>query len=297
MLRRLLLKILIVAAPFVALLAAAEIFCRTKTNIAINKAYLEQHAPAIGTLVLGDSHALNAIEPSLLDSCATLALGGQPLSVESMLLQRTIDKLPHLHTVIIEVSPHRFYYDLSLKNWNGYLYRVIYGIPYKTERPSIKNHLLIASGYKHCITLMFRHYFPGSAAVNDNADRFAALGYDSGKIAASFHMPHSFDSAHLLAMNEGYLQKMAALCAKRGVRVVLVSTPLYKTYAWQVPIGVYKDVGRKISGIQAEYSTLYLPHMIDTSFTVRDYRDDDHLNPAGAIKFTRMLKEELKDKQ
>lgn len=305
--KRFLRRLFIAVLPLAIFYVALEIHCRTKTVIAIKKAYLEQYADSVKVLILGDSHSNMNINPELIGKpAATLALGGQPLSIDYFLLRRYIDRLPRLETVVLEVSPNRFYYDLELTNWNAYLYRAIYGIDYKTAQFSFSNYSLVIAHHKHCTSLLLNYYgLRGKRhhineygfTVDDSDGRFRNMRYDEKRIAETFKIRHKFLRSSAVDSNRTFLEGIAELCRSRGLELVLVSAPLYKTYRNALPEAALQQVNHVLDDVEKKYHLRRLSYVSDTVFTIYDFKDDDHLNPAGAAKFTRMLNRDLFEKR
>ncbi|GAA4470154.1 hypothetical protein GCM10023093_30830 [Nemorincola caseinilytica] len=296
-------KVMLFVSPVLALLIAAEVYCRTHIAAVTRMAYVQKHAATIEILILGDSHAQDAIDPAALGNpAATLALGGQPLHVDQLLLLRVIGKLPRLRTVVIEVSPHRFYYDLQPDSWNTNMYHALYGIDYMSPGAALAHHSLVAADTRQCLMLFF-HSFAGHglpASISrlgfmwvDTGTRFSHLHYDTARIDTSFHMKHTFRAADGPAINLQRLQGIIELCQGRGVNIVLVCAPVYRTYLRQLPPSARARVSRALSDMAAKYHLRYIDHLTDTTYAVHHFRDDDHLNATGAARFTAMLREEM----
>jgi hypothetical protein len=297
--KQFLFKLLVGALPFVMAFALIEHHCRTRTVIAIRKNYVLRHAKRIQVLLTGDSHSHRNLNPGLLSMpAASVALGGQPLSIDYYLLQKLLTTLPHLSTVVMEVSPHRFFYDLDTTRWNTHLYRAIWGIPYKTEQFSWKNYSLVLANNKHCAELYLNYlglsgtYLPPDSlgfVPSDSCGRFHTMRYDTAHIAATFRMRHKFDDTALVPVNIHFLRESIRICRQRGVRVVLVSAPLYPTYATAVPQQKWQQVHDAIQHIADSNHVPWYNHSRDSRFGVYHFHDDDHLNPRGAGLFTAMV--------
>ncbi len=297
--RRFLMKLLVGSLPFIIAFAVVEHHCRTRTVIAIRKDYIHRHAERISTLLLGDSHSNRNLNPGgLTMPAASVALGGQPLSIDYYLLQKLLPTLPHLSTVVMEVSPHRFFYDLDATHWNAHLYRAMWGIPYKTEQFSWSNYSLVLAHHKHCAEVYLNYlglsgtYLPPDSlgfVPSDSCGRFHNMRYDTARIAATFRMRHKFDDTALVPVNLRFLDESIRLCRQRGVRVVLVSAPLYPTYAAAVPQRQWQQVNDIIQQIAHSNHVPWYNHSRDTCFSVYHFHDDDHLNPRGAAMFTSLV--------
>gem|GEM_PF-5826343 len=287
--------------PLLLLLVAVEWHCRTHTLVVAKKRYVEKKKDYITTLILGDSHAHNGIVPGLIsDSAASLALGGQPLAIDYYLLRQYQPKMPRLHTVLLEVSPHRLWHDLDSQHWNAYLYHIVYGIPYHTETFSLSNYSFVLAAPHHGTAHFLDYYTPGhnhpvrdstGFPLSDSAGRFASVGYDGIRIEAGFHMPHSW--AGTTDSNAAYLQQIAAFCTGHGIRLVLFTTPVSRSYAAHIPPAARTEAQRIIDRISRQYHLVLLNHTTDSCYHLHHFRDEDHLSPFAARMFSTMLKKEM----
>jgi hypothetical protein len=305
--KQFLFKLLVGALPFVMAFALIEHHCRTRTVIAIRKDYVLRHTERIQVLLTGDSHSNRNLNPGMLTvPAASVALGGQPMSIDYYLLQQLLPTLPHLSTVVIEVSPHRFYYDLEANQWNAHLYRAIWGIPYQTEQFSWKNYSLVLANHRHCTEVYLNYlglsgkYLPPDSlgfVPSDSCGRFHNLAYNEAKIAATFSMRHKFDDTSLVPVNLHFLNESIGMCRQRGVRVVLVSAPLYPTYTAAVPQWQWQRVNDAIRRLADSNHVPWYNYSNDPRFTVYHFHDDDHLNPRGAALFTAIVNNYILSKQ
>ena len=134
-------------APILVLFFLNEYYCRTQTTFGIKRKYIENNINSIKVLILGSSHSQNGLNPEFIKyKSSNLAFGGQEISIDYFLLDKYIDQMHNLKTVIFEVSPFRFYIDHNIDSWNGHIYSNLYNINYKiTSSFSIKDFSLIIS--------------------------------------------------------------------------------------------------------------------------------------------------------
>jgi len=294
--RKFILVVLIFSSPFILFFASVEVYCRTKTTFAIKKHYLESNLNSIEVLFLGSSHSQNAINPEFISkkSC-NLAYGGQPISIEYFLLDKYIDKIPHLKTVFFEISPHRFYNDLNISDWNGRIYVNLYGIDYSVKELSIKNYSLLFSNFKYFTSIFYDFCNPFANkydlnefgfVINNFSDRFYKLKYDPAEIKKTFKMPHTFKNMTDFKKNINYLDKIIERCKVKNIEIIFITTPFYKTYLSQIPIESKNRVDSITRKYVTEFGIKYFDFSKDSTFTVYDFKDDNHLNSLGAKKFS-----------
>ena len=290
---------LLFLAPILVYYACNEYYCRTATSFALKKKYLEGNLGSIEVLFLGSSHTLNGVNPKLISKKVfNLAFGGQPISIDYYLLNKYINQMPHLKTVFIEVSPHRFYYDFDTTDWNGYIYSILYDINYKVKLLSLSNYSFLFSNFEFYRSKIIDYYNPYSPKYiindcgyieNNFEGEFLKLKFDSLKIYKSFQMKHDFSDKNKIRLNDSFLEKLILRCKNKGVKVVFLSTPLYNNYLKNIPIKTKKEVGKLVDKYISEFGIIEFDYSGSKKFNRYDFRDEDHLNPNGAKKFSKIL--------
>ena len=88
------------------------------------------------------------------------------------------------------------------------------------------------------------------------------------------------------------VSRMAALCRKRGISLVLVATPLRPSYRAEQNPAQTADMLRRIERVAARFpqTVRFLDFAADPAFTANDFYDADHLNRAGAAKLSLKVK-------
>lgn len=84
------------------------------------------------------------------------------------------------------------------------------------------------------------------------------------------------------------LERMSQLCHKHGSKLVLVTLPVFRTYSKHMNMEKFRQ---DIAGIASIPGVSYINLLNSPLFSLSDFRDNDHLNRAGARKLTAVLKE------
>jgi len=289
-------KLFFFLSPLIVLFILIEYYCNNSTTFSIKKRYFENHRKDIETLFLGTSHMQNAINPRFLkQNAANVAFAGQPIEIDYALLQKYINQMDNLKTVVFDVSPHIFYSRFDSSDWNGHIYANLYEIYYKVNPHSIKNHSYLLSNFKFFTSIYIDYVNPWAPKYeinkfgyisNDFYDRFLTLKNDSLKIDKTFIMMHTFDGKDMLEKNEKVLESAIRLCKNKAVKVLLVTPPFYHTYNDNVPAAAKKEVSDLVARIQKKFNVPYFDFSTSKNFNLKDFKNDSHLNPNGAKKFT-----------
>jgi hypothetical protein len=291
--------ILLFSLPVVLFLLLAEWYCQTQTTFVVKKKYLENNINTIETLILGSSHSQNGINPEYFKSnSCNLAFGGQPISIDYFLLTKYLNRMKNLKTVVFEISPHRFYNEFNTQDWNGHVYANLYGIYYKNESFSVKNYSFVLSDVKYFSTIFLDNFNPTihkpklnkyGFMVNDFHDRFSKLNNDTLKIRKTFKMNHKFENQKNFKLNASFLAKISKECSDKKVKLVFITTPFYDTYASHIPLEASRQVQKLVNSISHNNNIPYFDFSKSKRFTLRDFKNDNHLNPNGAQKFSLIM--------
>lgn len=299
------LKLIIGLLPIVLFFFIIEYYGRANTIFGIKKKYLEGNLNSIQTLILGTSESQCAINPDLLNTMAcNLAFDGQPISINYYLLNKYIDEMSNLNTVFLEVNSVKFYDDLNIAEWNGYIYSIFYNIKYKVDPLSLKNYSLVYSNYQYFTTIFFNYFNPFSYKyhinkfgyiTNDFYDRFEKIKFDTALIDETFVMRYKFEDQNNFSLNKEFYKKIIEKCMHKGLKVVLITPPLYKTFSNQIPNKAKMEINSFILNLIEEYNLKYFDFSCDNRFNLYDFKDDNHLNSNGAKKFSGIINTILND--
>jgi lysophospholipase L1-like esterase len=86
-----------------------------------------------------------------------------------------------------------------------------------------------------------------------------------------------------------FLRRVIQKCISKKVNVILLSTPVYTSYYSRIPIKAIGEVNSMLDEYKKVFGVTILDFSLDKSFTLQDFKDDNHLNPKGAEKLTQKL--------
>ena len=83
---------------------------------------------------------------------------------------------------------------------------------------------------------------------------------------------------------------IARVTQQRGARLILIQTPVYKTYQDAIHPDALRDIESFVQKLQQEYPNVeYHSFLFAEGFLPEDFNDSSHLTSTGADKFSRML--------
>lgn len=292
--KRFVFKIFLFLIPLAVLVAGIEYYVRSIPNsYGYKYEYMKKNAGKIRTLVLGSSHAYRAFNPEYLPAPAfNLAYSSQDLKRDCYLLEHFIGSMDSLEYVILSFSYHTMpevMEDVSqakilLKYYGIYMGYPGVDFPMELTVPGwIDKVLMHLKGEKvlNCDSLGFGNDMKSAVEITER-DAKSTLAY------------HTYASKDRVGENMGFLERMSGILESRGVKFVLVTTPVVEEYFINMSSEQYGLMLESVCELKRKFSNVIYINMIhDSRFGHDDFRDADHLNVAGAVKLTKIISDTL----
>ncbi len=302
--KRYLLQATMFLAIIACVLALAEGTVRHMPNSYRYKAqWMDANASRVKTLILGGSHTYYAVRPSLLgDSTFSLAQVTQHPEYDWWLLEKYIDRCTSLKTVIMPVDENNLF-DPPLEDgieWHRCIYYHIYmGYPKHNGNPKYSLEVSNIAAFNLKLGAAIDYLVTGNESMDCDSTGWGC-NYDTPAECDEPFMRRTARSTYerikesnAIDYNTGYLFKIAQLCHERGIRLVLVSTPLWSEYAALFDKSRFDTVHRVAQGCVDKWGAEYYDFMNDPQFHDVDFRDPSHLSHRGAEKLTTSLASKL----
>jgi peptidoglycan/LPS O-acetylase OafA/YrhL len=256
-------------------------------------------ANQIQTLILGSSHTANGLAAAEFpESAYNLAFGAQDLWYDCQILQSVIDKLPNLKRIIFGISVFSFRHsicDNDALQWRQSLYFHTWKIPAQTEETRPQHYSLLAllnasdsvervNSKAHFFDEPLRGWEP---RIRNRGEPIHGWEFVVGRHCRSGRE----------RVDENLLLLLSAIqrSLSRGVECILVSTPKHPSYQGNLPTWYLNETQAQIRAIVEQTGVRYADYSSNRSFTDDDFYDPDHLNRQGALKFTHMLLQDIRD--
>ena len=292
-------KILLFLIPVLMVWIATEVFYRTvENNYTYKTERIISDYDQIETLVFGDSHAFFGINPDYFSTNTfNIANVSQSLYFDELLLKKHISHLPKLKTVVINIS----YFTLSVVDdasedrWRKYFYQQ----QMKLDIPSIsifdpgQYSLTLTRRFNKSVDL-FREYYKNGTIVSSYKNGFGMQDESNivadkvaiSRLISKKHEDNSLD----FEVNTERIQKMINSCNERGVEVILIEMPVFKTYYDLLNSEKKQKINATLLNLENNNKAVrFYDFSQEPSFVDSDLRDADHLTNQGAIKFSKLL--------
>lgn len=271
--------------------------------------HFEKNADKVDVLILGSSHNENGLNPSDFKdyTCSNLAFGGQDLRIDSAILGLVISKTKQVKYVVLELSYHSLELRLDKHFANNALYLKFYGINLFERSTRWLDYSVYASDpmlYNKILNpfqdrpMSNEFGFQTKLKKDIVHNRFAMLGYNRKAIVEDttnhFIGRHKYVDSLAYSKNRKTLFSLIDYIFSSGKTPILISPPVFSSYrAAYIPEKQERRL-RCIEDIKKRHPNLiYIDLDADPRFELVDFRDEDHLNPCGAQKLSKIVNDTL----
>ncbi len=268
--------------------------------------YFNAHSNEIELMALGSSQMKCGFNPEFSgESAINFASTSQHHNEDFHILKGTQNRIPKLKYVLLEVS----YNHLELPHhpndyWKNTAYLKYYGVNAFERQTYFKDRLVYLSNPRFYSNKLVDHYFYKTDKselnkygfdTNNFEGAFKELNYDESKIAKhKFRIINREDRA-VFKKNTTYLFEMLDYLKSQNLNVIVCTLPLYKTYLNDRNRNIVKRRDSVLDAIKRHYGNVVILNKEADSiqFTVKDFLNENHLNPIGAKKFTALLNQKI----
>lgn len=255
-----------------------------------NKANLKLKSQT-NLLVLGHSHPECAFNDSLINNLKNLSQSGESYFYTFQKLKEVLDQNKAISTVFIDFSNNQINENMNEKIW-GSKYMDNQLQKYSTFMNTSDHLLLLRKNFRGFMNPYLISTQKNITRIYQNDHRylkkiggFKYLIRDKtdSLVKATKHKKMEVlnkNTFQISNYNIEYLSKCVELCQKKGIRVILLRTPLHEKYEDYQNEVVYKEI-IKSKFNKVEYLDLSKFHLADSEFG-----DFGHLNHRGSKKFS-----------
>ena len=305
---KVILKILLFLAPMLAGYVLLEMRLSKVPNIYNKKRTdLEAQLADIEVLELGASHAFFDLNPRYLSRRALdLASTFQTEYYDAQLAKMYVNRMPKLKLVLLSADFISFFTQLhdTKEEWRDYYYYQFWGIKYPglpllDARKFSKLALYTPGrvldslhGCKLSMDLTYTQQANGWAPYKTLTNY--AVTDSTGKIEVNRAMKNF--SRENVATIAAYMDDLIKYLTARHLQVALISYPVSNTYYDNCPVHVVRLEDSVVANLCATYGCKYFNYTRDSRFTLPDFADNDHIYPAAAARFSKIVDSDIVQK-
>lgn len=287
----------LLCCTIIATLTGGELLVRSLPNAYKTKdEWMMKHAHAVSCIVLGSSHTYYGVRPEYIDSLYNLANISQNPKYDYFMLEKYGDMCKHLKTVILPIS-YCTLFDKRFEDGDDWYYALYYKVymdcPYHSDFSRYSAEMFHSSVYFGklgnwlCGRTDMRCDSLGWGMDYSLARKPEDINHNNSITTVRRHTAETWD---YLGENCFYVDRIAAYCRSRDIRLVLITTPTWHTYYEHLD---RKQLNRMYEVVHTIPDAEYYDYLKDGRFVEDDFYDADHLSDVGAKKFTLILRDEV----
>ena len=271
---------------------------------AYKRQYMDEHLHDIKILLLGSSHIEEAVKPELVgEGTFNLAISAREKEYDAALATMYVPRMDSLKVIVMAVDYTNFFFERQVVN------------PLQRHAPESLVSSCRCMHTKYMGTridpiwywseilnsrLNFMSRFWNSREKLQECDSLGYVRLDASQRASDWEfraLPALLDSTKTIDWQayEKLWQNYAAvagLAQAKGIRMVLVTSPVYKTYKDAINQVVLNDMHKFCQKLHEAYPCVeYYDLLYEDGFLPEDFNDSSHLSDDGAVKFSHLLSE------
>lgn len=288
------------ASFILAMYLLNPLYVRLPSEFSVKNHQLMQLS-SVDVFVLGSSHTYFGVSAAdISEKSYNAALSSQSYKYDFLVLKSLIDRKVQINSVVLPISSFSRSYEVEtgIESWRKYQYWHTYKLHIYSLQDyfDIRSHIAIMGDVDAYGSL--RKIVTGNSTtpLNNLSNDGTGSNADVGIASAIVHKQAVEAARRHLSISgsagEYWFRKIIELCKSTKIKLILISTPVTDEY-YQLVSTVLKRDQDTLSGIakSIEREVVFCDYSRSTNFTYRDFYDCDHLNPTGAKKLGRLLRQ------
>ena len=289
--------------PIVLIIAVLEfLVLQIPANYKNNSDYFNSEKDDITVMALGSSQMESAIDPTYFKhKTISLASKSQHHDLDFPIYAQLAPKMSKLKTVVFELSyshleiPHNGNYF-----WKNSVYLKYYNVNAFERKTYFKDELMYLSNPHIFSRLLVNYYIKNTdnfsfnkygVDISERKGFFESVKYSPNIIKNADLEIRTKELPQVFKYNTAYFYKILDHATENGLQIVVTTVPLYKEYLKARNPNILRRRDSVLKDIELKYPNLkVLREEEDTlHFNIRDFDNQNHLNPSGAKKFSELL--------
>ena len=298
--------------PLLAAFACTEYILSGADNIyTIKRKMIEQRAGSLQVLVAGTSQTFHSLNPALFNRPSlNLAAPAQPLYYDCKIVLNYLPRLKNLRLVIIPLDYFSLFFDADNTTLRPYYYYHFWHIdnPVLSKTDIRKYSVLARFKPATCREIFSEMIAEKKINIRFQADGMLENGFNGLQAPADTNGFEKDASSKIKRWNNTLMSKndftgntqnlenLVAILQAKKINVLLLSTPVTQNIYAKYDSTFINMKTRFIRHITSSYSNIkYADFSLDPRFTIKDFYDPNHLNSIGAVKFSKIIRQEYID--
>lgn len=287
---------------FLIVAIGLEFLLLFQTNVySYKRNYVESHINDIKVLLLGNSHIDQSLNPQWIgDGVFNFAIQGRAKKYDAELAKKYIPHMKNLKIVIMPLDYFDFHFGRetkeetnSVKDNYSSTYKCMY---YKYMGIRLDGWWYWSELINSRLNYMSRFFLTEKETQECDSLGFVKHGLDERRGGwKNERLPAQIDvlkEKDIEMYNQFFLIYMtiAKLAQDQAARLVLLSTPMYKTYQMEMNQSIVAEIYDFVIKLKRVYPNVeYYDFTYDKNFYDEDFYNASHLSDSGAKKFSMLV--------
>lgn len=294
----LLFLIVLVAFEFIMLLVPNRYSYKYK--------YVKEHLDDIEFLFLGNCHIEDAVNPKYIGKGAfNTAISGREIIYDVELAKRFVSQMQNLKAVLIQLDYRDFGFGREQANPRDYKIHGGHESTFKCMYTKYMDMRVDGMWYwseilNSDLNYKYRIWLSKEDQIECDSLGFVCLKEtNKNKVWEYWDLPRIYDVSKEISKGKydtlyNQYATIAQLTCTKGVKLILLSTPMYRTYLEDMVPKVREEMRTFVGKLEHKYPNVeYYDFMDDTRFLPIDFYDASHLSESGSKKFSLIIKDIL----
>ena len=265
--------------------------------------WMKKNAEDVEILVFGSSHTFYGIRPEFFEGKAfSLANVSQGLKQDLFLLEYWADRYKKLKTVICPISFYSWFshgLEYGSESYRCRYYKIYMDCDLYPDLSLYNLELSDFRTAKGKIAKLFSsnddpgydEYGWGNTYKLSKKNMYKWNDGTEAEAAVKRHTAKSWD---YIDLNYTRMKELVDFCKSRNIQLVFITTPCWYSYYDNLNKEQLAKMYEMTNRFNNEFDVPYFDYLKDPRFEADDFYDSNHLSDIGAIKFTKILNEDIR---
>lgn len=263
---------------------------------------MQKNAEDVEILVFGSSHTFYGIRPEFFEGKAfSLANVSQGLKQDLFLLEYWANRYKKLKTVICPISIYSWFgrgLEYGSESYRCRYYKIYMDCDLY---PNLSLYNLELSDFRTAKGKIAKLF---SSNEDPGYDEFGwgntyklskkkMNKWNDGTEAEAAVKRHTVKSWDYIHLNYARMKELVDFCKSRNIQLVLITTPCWFSYYDNLNKEQLEKMYELTNRFIEEFDVPYFDYLKDPRFGANDFYDSNHLSDIGAIKFSKILNQDI----
>lgn len=265
--------------------------------------YIKEKGKSLNLLVIGASQGYYGIRPEYLTERGfNMANSAQELAYDDFITHKYAEMCPNLKYMIITLGYPVFLRKLEDVNYQQdrvTYYKIYMDCPFHSTFSKYGMEIFNPKAFFRKIKMILGDKGEYKKLICDSLGNNKANIFHINMEKAINNADNSISNYTIhdqrnYIENVRHLENIAQFCKNHNIKLYMISCPVWNSFYKKMDKNQYSQLIYTANKIAQNYNLQYYNFSNDKRFVISDFYDCAHLSTKGAVKFSKILKKELK---